>query len=82
MREWPHDQAKAEREENASGLLPVHIATESPAENMPQVASEPVMLFLPGGIRLSCHPTQLTDAHVQTLIHIHVVCGTRGSCQD
>lgn len=61
MREWPQDVAKAERRKNESGLLPVHIATKSPAENMPQVASDPVMLFLPGSIHMSCHPTQLTD---------------------
>jgi hypothetical protein len=61
MREWPQDVAKAERRANESGLLPVHISTESPAEKPPQVVNDPVMLFLPGGIRMSCHSTQLTD---------------------
>ncbi|WP_440898617.1 IS66 family insertion sequence element accessory protein TnpA [Buttiauxella agrestis] len=61
MREWPQDVAKAERRENESGLLPVHISTQSPAANTPQVVNEPVMLFLPGDTRMSCHSTQLTD---------------------
>jgi len=61
MREWPQDVAKAERRANESGLLPVHISTQSPAANPPQGVNDPVMLFLPGGIRMSCHSTQLTD---------------------
>ncbi|EBF7355932.1 IS66 family insertion sequence element accessory protein TnpB [Salmonella enterica] len=61
MREWPQEVAKAERRKNESGLLPVHISTDLPAENLPQVVNDPIMLFLPGGIRMSCHSTQLSD---------------------
>ncbi|MEZ2578506.1 IS66 family insertion sequence element accessory protein TnpA [Buttiauxella ferragutiae] len=60
FREWPQD-TKTERRANDSGLLPVHISTTSPAEPLSPVVNDPVMLFLPGGIRMSCHATQLTD---------------------
>ncbi|EBZ3099678.1 IS66 family insertion sequence hypothetical protein, partial [Salmonella enterica subsp. enterica serovar Sandiego] len=43
------------------GLIPVHIATAQPVVPAPPVVNDPVMLFLPGGIRMSCHATQLTD---------------------
>lgn len=61
LREWPQDVAKAERRTNDSGLIPVHISTASPAAPRTQEVSDPVMLFLPGGIRMSCHATQLTE---------------------
>ncbi|EEU7751397.1 IS66 family insertion sequence element accessory protein TnpB [Salmonella enterica] len=60
FREWPQD-TKAERRGNDSGLIPVHIATAQPVVPAPPVVNDPVMLFLPGGIRMSCHATQLTD---------------------
>ena len=60
FREWPQD-TKAERRADDSGLIPVHIATAQPVVPAPPVANDPVMLFLPGGIRMSCHATQLTD---------------------
>ena len=61
MREWPQEVAKSERRKNESGLLPVHISTDLPAENPLQMVNDPIMLFLPGGIRMSCHSSQLTD---------------------
>lgn len=60
FREWPQD-TKAERRVNDSGLIPVHIATAQPVAPAPSAVNDPVMLFLPGGIRMSCHATQLTD---------------------
>ncbi|HBZ9867779.1 TPA: IS66 family insertion sequence element accessory protein TnpB [Salmonella enterica subsp. houtenae] len=53
FREWPQDVARAERRANKPTVLPVHIAEP--------VATEPVTLFLPGGIRMCCDPSQLTD---------------------
>lgn len=59
FREWPQDVARAERRANEPAVLPVHIAEPTyPAE---LVTTEPVTLFLPGGIRMCCHPSQLTD---------------------
>lgn len=60
FQEWPQD-TKAERRGHDSGLIPVHIATAQPVVQPPPVVNDPVMLFLPGGIRMSCHATQLTD---------------------
>lgn len=70
FREWPQD-IKTRVSKDASGLIPVHIATESAATPAAQAVNEPVMLFLPGGIRMSCHALQLTDVfralkHAQT----------------
>jgi len=61
MPECLQEVTKAERRKNQSGLLPVHISTDLPAENLPQVVNKPIMLFLPGGIRMSCHSAQLMD---------------------
>lgn len=60
FREWLQD-TKAERRLNDSGLIPVHITTAQPVAPAPPVVNDPVMLFLPGCIRMSCHATQLTD---------------------
>ncbi|WP_072185448.1 hypothetical protein [Citrobacter sp. CtB7.12] len=62
FREWPQD-IKIRVSKHASRLIPVHIAAHA--------VNEPVMLFLPGGIRMSCHALQLTDVfralkHAQT----------------
>ena len=59
FREWPQDVARAERRANKPTVLPVNIA--EPARTAEPVATEPVTLFLPGGIRMCCHPSQLTD---------------------
>jgi len=62
FREWPQDVARAERRTNEPTVLPVHIAEPArPAEPVLPVTTEPVTLFLPGGIRMCCHPSQLTD---------------------
>lgn len=61
MRKWPQGRAEAQSRTNESGLLPVHIATHPVAALTPQALSEPVMFFLPGGIRMTCQPSQLTD---------------------
>ncbi|MEI9745003.1 IS66 family insertion sequence element accessory protein TnpB [Enterobacter ludwigii] len=61
-REWPQDVAKAQRRAGEPTVLPVHIAEPAPpAEPFSATANEPVTLFLPGGIRMCCHPSQLTD---------------------
>ena len=62
FREWPQDVAKAQRRANQSAVLPVHIAKPAlPDELCLPAVNEPVTLFLPGGIRMCCHPSQLTD---------------------
>jgi len=60
FREWPQDTKPAVSKDDA-GLIPVHITAESAMVPAVQVVNDPVMLFLPGGIRMSCHSTQLTD---------------------
>ncbi|HBX6199001.1 MULTISPECIES: IS66 family insertion sequence element accessory protein TnpA [Klebsiella pneumoniae complex] len=62
FREWPQDVAKAQRRVSEPAVLPVHIAEPAPPdEPFSAVANKPVTLFLPGGIRMCCHPSQLTD---------------------
>ncbi|MDJ6543523.1 IS66 family insertion sequence element accessory protein TnpB, partial [Salmonella enterica] len=39
----------------------VQIAPTLQADAPSPVANEPVTLFIPGGIRMCCHPSQLTD---------------------
>ncbi|HHI2554929.1 IS66 family insertion sequence element accessory protein TnpA [Klebsiella aerogenes] len=60
FREWPQD-TKSVVSKDGSGLIPVHIATEPVTTPDAPAVNEPVMLFLPGGIRMSCHALQLTD---------------------
>lgn len=60
FREWPQDTKPTGSKDDA-GLIPVHISTESAMVPAAQLVNDPVMLFLPGGIRMSCHSTQLTD---------------------
>lgn len=62
FREWPQDVTKSRQRTNEPAVLPLHIAEPLPhAESVPAVTTEPVTLFLPGGIRMSCHSSQLTD---------------------
>ncbi|QRP75212.1 IS66 family insertion sequence element accessory protein TnpB [Escherichia coli] len=61
LREWPQDVAKAERRANEPTVLPVHIAPPLHADVPQPVTNEPVTLFLPGGVRMCCQPSQLTD---------------------
>lgn len=61
LRQWPQDIAKAERRANEPTVLPVHIAAPLHTDAPPPVTNEPVTLFLPGGIRMCCQPSQLTD---------------------
>lgn len=60
FREWPQDTKHGVSKDDA-GLIPVHITADSAVVPAAQVVNDPVMLFLPGGIRMSCHATQLTD---------------------
>jgi hypothetical protein len=65
LRQWPQDVAQAEQRANAPEIIPVRVS-DAPAslnsDNIQQHAtSEPVTLFLPGGIRMCCQPSQLTD---------------------
>ncbi|EFQ0035398.1 hypothetical protein EC478_17675 [Shigella dysenteriae] len=39
----------------------VHIAPPLHADVPQPVTNEPVTLFLPGGVRMCCQPSQLTD---------------------
>lgn len=55
------DVAKAERRANEPTVLPVHIAPPLHADVPQPVTNEPVTLFLPGGVRMCCQPSQLTD---------------------
>lgn len=52
---------KAERRANEPTVLPVHIAPPLHADVPQPVTNEPVTLFLPGGVRMCCQPSQLTD---------------------
>ncbi|EOV0239390.1 IS66 family insertion sequence element accessory protein TnpB [Salmonella enterica] len=62
LREWPQDVAKAERRTSKPAVLPVHVASPvSPTGALPPVTNEPITLFLPGGIRMCCHLSQLND---------------------
>lgn len=61
MREWPQEVAKPECRKNESSLLLINISTDLCAENPSQMVNDPIMLFLPGGIRMSCRSTQLPD---------------------
>lgn len=63
MRQWPQDVLKAEKLAKAPEVIPISVSPASlNSDNTPQhAASEPVTLFLPGGIRLCCQPSQLTD---------------------
>ncbi|EEH4119229.1 IS66 family insertion sequence element accessory protein TnpB [Salmonella enterica subsp. enterica] len=63
MRQWPQDVLKAEKLAKAPEVIPVSVSPASlNSGNITQHAtSEPVTLFLPGGIRLCCQPSQLTD---------------------
>lgn len=61
LREWPQDVAKAERRANEPTVLPVHIAPPLHADVPQPVTNEPVTLLLPGGVRMCCQPSQLTD---------------------
>lgn len=54
MHEWPQDVAKAERRKNESGPLPVHITTDSPAENMPQLDADIIIIRMDAGRHLNC----------------------------
>ncbi|HAT1685480.1 TPA: IS66 family insertion sequence element accessory protein TnpB, partial [Klebsiella oxytoca] len=64
LRQCPQDIAKAERRAKTPEVIPVHVSA-SPAGydiSPPHVTThEPVTLFLPGGIRMCSHPSQLTD---------------------
>ncbi|EBY2670046.1 IS66 family insertion sequence element accessory protein TnpB [Salmonella enterica subsp. enterica serovar Newport] len=64
LRQWPQDVAKAEQRANAPEIIPVRVS-EGPVDidtvHQYSAVHEPVTLFLPGGIRMCCHPSQLTD---------------------
>lgn len=63
MRQWPQDVAKAEKLAKTPEVIPVSVSPASLNSDNIQLhaASEPVTLFLPGGIRMCCQPSQLTD---------------------
>lgn len=63
LRQWQQDVAKAEQRANTPEIIPVRVpeASAGDALHLHAAVNEPVTLFLPGGIRMCCHPSQLTD---------------------
>ncbi|EFB1451862.1 IS66 family insertion sequence element accessory protein TnpB [Escherichia coli] len=61
LRQWPQDVAKAEKRTRAPEIIPVSLSAVPRAADDRPLPDEPVTLFLPGGIRLCCQPSQLAD---------------------
>lgn len=64
LRQWPQDIAQAQRHAKAPEVIPITVSAASVSTDTVQqhsAANDPVTLFLPGGIRMCCHPSQLTD---------------------
>ncbi|EEQ1773967.1 IS66 family insertion sequence element accessory protein TnpA [Escherichia coli] len=61
LRQWPQDVAKAEKRARAPEIIPVSVSGSSGMTDGRPLSDEPVTLFLPGGIRMCCQPSQLTD---------------------
>ncbi|WP_439413191.1 IS66 family insertion sequence element accessory protein TnpA [Enterobacter ludwigii] len=64
LRQWPQDVALAERRAKAPEVIPISVSAApvgTDTVQQPPVANDPVTLHLPGGIRMCCHPSQLTD---------------------
>lgn len=61
LRQWPQDVAKAEKRARAPEIIPVSVSGAPGMANGRPLSDEPVTLFLPGGIRMCCQPSQLTD---------------------
>jgi len=57
--------AKAEQRANAPENIPVRVSdAPAPVDTIHQLTAavnEPVIFFLPAGIRMCCYPSQLTD---------------------
>lgn len=58
FRDWPQEMTKTE---NPSTLIPVRLAPANSHQTPVSLVSEPIVLFLPGGLHLTCQTTQLTD---------------------
>ncbi|EIK2434421.1 IS66 family insertion sequence element accessory protein TnpB [Escherichia coli] len=61
LRQWPQDVAKAEKQARAPEIIPVSVSGAPGMADGRPLSDEPVTLFLPGGIRMCCQPSQLTD---------------------
>lgn len=64
MRQWPQDVALAERRAKAPEVILLRVSATPVSTDTVQphaVTIDPITLHLPGGIRMCCHPSQLTD---------------------
>lgn len=64
LRQWPQDVAQAERRAKATEVIPISVSAAPMSTDIVQqhvAADNPITLHLPGGIRMCCHPSQLTD---------------------
>lgn len=60
FRKWPQDTHRVTNNDDEA-LLPIHIAPGADATQTASEVNEPIMLFLPCGMRMCCHASQLTD---------------------
>ncbi|MGC6031526.1 IS66 family insertion sequence element accessory protein TnpB [Enterobacter kobei] len=64
LRQWPQDVALAERRTKTPEVISISVSAPPVSADTVQqhtVANDPITLHLPGGIRMCCHPSQLTD---------------------
>ena len=61
LRQWPQDVAKAEKRARAPEIIPVSVSGAPGMDDGRPLSDDPVTLFLPGGIRMCCQHSQLTD---------------------
>ncbi len=64
LRQWPQDVALAERRAKTPEVIPINVSAAPASTDSVQLhaaANESITLHLPGGIRMCCHPSQLTD---------------------
>lgn len=64
LRQWPPDVALAERRAKAPEVIPISVSASQVSTDTTQqhaAINDPITLHLPGGIRMCCHSSQLTD---------------------
>lgn len=64
LRQWSQDVAQAERRAKVPEVIPISVsAVPMSADAIQQhvVANDSITLHLPGGMRMCCHPSPLTD---------------------
>lgn len=72
LRQWPQDVAKAEKRARAPEIIPVSVSGAPGMADGRPLSDEPVTLFLPGGIRMCCQPSQLTGLTTKILCLVHL----------